>query len=76
MYSAGRRILARANNAEATLMAIVVKIDETTTAKSIMRTLELRSAFTCYIVNAGNDLIVGTYSKCPPIRIPVNEGPS
>ena len=47
MYSAGRRILARANNAEATLMAIVVKIDETTTAKSIIRTLELRSAFTC-----------------------------
>ena len=46
MYSAGRRILASANNAEATPMAIVVKMDETTTAKSIIRTLELRSAFT------------------------------
>jgi hypothetical protein len=35
-----------ANNAEATVMAIVVKIDETTTAKSTIRTLELCSAFT------------------------------
>jgi hypothetical protein len=46
LYSAGRRILAMANNAEATVMEIVVKIEETTTAKSAIRTVELRSAFT------------------------------
>ena len=46
MYSAGRRSLAIAINAEATLMSIVVKIDETTKAKSIIRTPGLRLAFT------------------------------